>query len=350
MKSLDLTDDELQSTVRAARADAREVIRVRLREELVDAWWPRALSLAGLNETGQSHEDGHARRDEPERAEETCLRIDRPPTADLVYVYGFTSSTAHALEAGVGVEPDSRLDYIVVDGVCALVTRVPADVYGEAGLRERMTDPEWVAERACAHDEVLRSAAELGPVLPLHLCTVYKTEDRVRAILQHNRAAIAHELGEVEGHSEWGVKMHVDPDGQEPPSEATEELEELRAELAGATPGHARFARRRLLQLEHELRAAAAESQGEDAHARLSEVSARSVRLRPQSPALSGKPHPQVLHGAYLVRDSERARFDGAVARLGGQPGLDLYLTGPWPPFHFTRVELQIPGPPSTHA
>ncbi|MPY96993.1 MAG: hypothetical protein GEU97_03200 [Actinophytocola sp.] len=46
-----------------------------------------------------------------------------------------------------------------------------------------------------------------------------------------------------------------------------------------------------------------------------------------------------VLNAAYLVDDARAEHFAKAVAELDAQhPLLHLYLTGPWPPYSFSRI------------
>src|SRR5690606_25708303 len=124
--------------------------------------------------------------------------------------------TLGSLDGAIAIEAGAKIERIAVDGVTALVSRVPAAAYDEAGLRARLADPEWVAARACAHDAVLRVASERGPVLPLRLCAVYEDDERVRAILSRNRQSIDEALRRLEGHREWGVRVHVEAEALEP--------------------------------------------------------------------------------------------------------------------------------------
>ncbi|NUO48755.1 MAG: GvpL/GvpF family gas vesicle protein [Polyangiaceae bacterium] len=322
----------MRAAVEAAQGDALAVIRSRLSAALVDAWWPQALALAGVN--GGANDSSPSRPFSGER---------------LIYVYGFSHATASVPEVAA-IEPDVGLEIIVSDGVSALVSRVPGESYGEAALQRQVSDPAWIADRACAHDEVLRRASEQGPVLPLRLFTVFEDERRVRALLSKNRDSIAAALGRVAGHHEWGVKIRIDAASLVPSSADAERLEPLRLEIEQATPGRAHFARRRLAQLERELRTSAAGELGSRAHAALSESSADSVRLEPQDPAVSGRNEPQVLRAAYLVAETRRPELEAVVARLREQPGVDVELTGPWPPFHFSDIELCIPEIPTIDA
>jgi hypothetical protein len=76
-------------------------------------------------------------------------------------------------------------------------------------------------------------------------------------------------------------------------------------------------------------------------HARLSERAAAAALSRPQDRRLSGREAEMVLNAAYLVPTEEADAFRGVVEELGREhdpDGLQLELTGPWPPYHFVET------------
>ena len=49
------------------------------------------------------------------------------------------------------------------------------------------------------------------------------------------------------------------------------------------------------------------------------------------------------MNGAYLVAESETARFHTLLAELAARyepEGLDFEMTGPWPPYNFVRLNV----------
>jgi hypothetical protein len=74
-------------------------------------------------------------------------------------------------------------------------------------------------------------------------------------------------------------------------------------------------------------------------HARLTERAAAATLGRPQDRRLSGRDAEMVLNAAYLVPREGADAFRSAVDELGrGQEGIELELTGPWPPHHFVET------------
>jgi hypothetical protein len=352
MRTRDPIAELLRTTVAAAQAEALDSIRARLRAAMEDAWWPEACALAGLDPSGERIRGAAPPPTivAPERVTPpSAVETHATETGELLYVYGFMRASARPVGHTHGIEPGTSVELIATDDVCALVTRVRSDAYSEHGLRAHLTDPDWLAPRVRAHDAVLRTAAEVGPVLPMRFCIVYRDDARVRQLLGQNRSLIASELARLEGHREWGVKIHMTSPALALVGDAAERSAALRAEVTAATPGRAHFARRRVERLEAEARALRADELGTAAHEALAAVSAEAARLAVQPTSVSGRTEPQILHGAYLVKDARHDAFQIALEHLSKETGLEVQCTGPWPPFHFSRVELLDLPPARVH-
>ena len=56
-----------------------------------------------------------------------------------------------------------------------------------------------------------RSARESTTIVPLRLCTIYRGEDQVRAMLEHEQPVFRDALRRLKGKTEWGVKLIAEP-------------------------------------------------------------------------------------------------------------------------------------------
>jgi hypothetical protein len=53
---------------------------------------------------------------------------------------------------------------------------------------------------------------------------------------------------------------------------------------------------------------------------------------------------PPLLHGVYLVADGAVGELEAVVAALREEhPEAVIEIGGPWPPYHFSAVELAVP-------
>src|SRR5215213_11762401 len=98
-------------------------------------------------------------------------------TALAYYVYCIAESTA-AAELPVdslpaAIEDNSKLEWISVNSLAALVSEVPRATYSEENLAEHLTDATWTAIRAMRHETVAEYVAKRATVIPIRFGTIY---------------------------------------------------------------------------------------------------------------------------------------------------------------------------------
>ena len=248
---------------------------------------------------------------------------------ELVYVYGVAATGSRVVTPGINGQP---IRWIDEGQLAAAVSDVPAEEFDEEPLNAGLTDMNWLGPRAIAHQDVNQQLHEQSEALiPLAFGTVFRDDERVRALLRDQAAALGERLKRVRGRSEWVVAVQrVGP----PDLGASAPLRALRAEIDAATPGRAHLLRRRLVELERdETRRLEAESV-DGALATLGAVS-DEVFVEPLPSDVVDRP---LVRVSVLVRRSEEDRFVDAVDAL--QSGsLRMLVTGPWPPYRFGGLE-----------
>ncbi|WP_072815107.1 GvpL/GvpF family gas vesicle protein [Rhodococcus zopfii] len=258
-----------------------------------------------------------------------------------VWVYAVTGAdlaedSVHDV-TGVAREP---VRTVTAAGLTAVVGTVPLGEFGEEALRTNLENLDWLEAVARTHDAVVSAVVRRAAAIPLRLATVYRDDDRVRDVLEARRADFEVALTLVAGRTEWGVKAYADLDAL-----ATGAVEAATASSAGGTGAGAAYLKRRRAQLsarddaEH-----AAAERAEALHTVLLQHSAAGRRQAATDPTLSGRRDRMVLNGTYLVDNDHRDEFTDAVAAARTQfDGLQLELTGPWPPYSFAGVDRGNP-------
>ena len=200
-------------------------------------------------------------------------------------------------------------------GLTVLVSDVSLAEFGEAALRQKLANLDWLDEVAREHHYVIDAAARLFPLLPVRLATVYSGDAALRAALADHNRQLLDTLRRVGGRVEWGVKAYAAPE---------------------AEPGNA-------------------ERGAQAVHAGLT-ARAIDVRLNPpQSAQLSAVRRPMLRNAAYLLDAADGVSFTAAVAgHATAHPELRIDLTGPWPPYSFVSEDddrhLPVPGQCSAHS
>jgi len=229
--------------------------------------------------------------------------------------------------SGVAGEP---IRLVAGDGLSAVVGTVPLNEFGEERLRRHLEDLDWLATKARAHDAVISAIARAGAVVPVTMATVYLDDERVRTVLAARHGEFLAALDRVTGRDELGVKAYADPSilasKDEPSQQKSGEQRSGTAYLMKR--------KRELSSQERAYRLAAAEA--ERLHAALLKHAVDGKRKPASDPSLSARDKWTVLNGTYLVEKTAEDDFREAVAALQETTaGIELEITGPWPPYSF---------------
>lgn len=229
--------------------------------------------------------------------------------------------------SGVAGEP---VRIVSAHDLAAAVGTVDLDEFGEEALRRNLEDLDWLAAKARAHDAVISTIARKAPLIPMRMATVYLDDGRVRQLLESRRGDFLAALERVTGRQELGVKAYADPKALLAQGDSGQTG-------AGAQRSGTAYLLRRRQQLasqEDAYRAAAAAA--ERIHAELLRHAVDGKRKPASDPSLSGRDGWTVLNGTYLIARDRVEAFREAVAALDRHSaGIELEITGPWPPYSF---------------
>jgi hypothetical protein len=315
MKAGDESFERLRAAVeRIAIVDAEEMLRearaearARVRSLLTDA-----LAHAML-------EQAHGQLRDPKPASGSAGGGE-----EAWYVYGVIAGE----DAGA-IEPVESIEVLCEGALAAAVDRVPLEDFGEHQLRSHLADMDWVERTARAHEQKLDAIRQRSTVIPMRMCTVYRSESGVREMLRRESSALSETLSRLRGKTEWGVKVMLGPARQ--PDHRSSGTAYMRG-------------RREQLDHDHEITARVQDAT-DRIHERLRTLASDGVLVPLQRPEVSGRSVEMVMSGAYLVADAQQQRFSDQVRALGahfGSLGLTLELTGPWPAYNFVGAAIGV--------
>lgn len=221
-----------------------------------------------------------------------------------------------------------------VGGIAALVRVTALADFCDGTAEARLSDLSWVGPRACRHQAVTEQAMRFSPVFPVGFGTLFRSYASLAEFLLCHRIAIRKFLDRVDGKREWAIKAYA-------VQERIEAMAALAAdrcpELAAQPPG-TRYLRRRQLQ------PALAAALLADAVASAATVADRLAGFASEARTLNTSqamvPAERLFAGnfVFLVDAASTEAFCGEVQRLTHEAsglGLELALSGPWPPFSF---------------
>ena len=247
-------------------------------------------------------------------------------TGEALYAYGITLADVPVAADVPALTGDARVERVEEAELALLVSPVRPDQ-----LRvdeDDLSETGRLATLARGHDAVVRAAATTGPVLPLRFGTVVPDRAAARRLLAEHAGSAAALLRRIGRTREWGVKLlrRLAP---EPVAAGP------RADRAGLT-GTEYLARRKqaLEQSDAAERAAAqaAETLEETLRPHVTES------LRRGGAAGSSL----LLDLALLVTPERETDFLAAAAELRewlAPEGLEVEVSGPWPPYSFASLD-----------
>jgi hypothetical protein len=259
------------------------------------------------------------------------------------YVYG----VARAREAEIphdleGVDPRHSIRLISHRDLVALASSVSLSEFGEEPLHENLNDVEWLEAKARAHEQVLDRVLSQMPVVPMRLCTIYRSEGHLREVLEREHDVFADALERLEGKTEWGVKVIAEPGALD--RAADEAAGNKGSSDASLSAGAAYMREKSRDARRREAADRIAERWAQEVHDRAAAHAVEALLNPLQNPEVSGHTGDMLLNGVYLVDDRNAGEFHSAVDALATEfaaHGAGVQLTGPWPPYNFVKGSIE---------
>src|SRR5438045_4513667 len=252
---------------------------------------------------------------------------DRPPEG--VYVYCIIESGDHKTFGTIGIGGRADEVYTIhYRDLAAVVSRAPLVVY----------DP--TRENALTHEhvqEVVMNEHGFTPV-PMSFGTLFKTEGDTIEFLKDTYDALRDVLLKMKDKLEFGLKVNWDRDEVlREIEEQNEEIRRLKAEIQTNTQSSTYFARMQLGRLVEQALADKSDSFVRDIYDHL-----RDAAIASRSNKVIGDK--MILNAAFLVARDQADHFDAKVHDIGVkfEGKLAFKYTGPWPPYNFVTIRLQL--------
>ena len=234
---------------------------------------------------------------------------------------------------------------ITQQGLAAVVSQVSLDEFGQAELEANLTDLKWLESKVRVHQTVLETVLASRVCVPMRLCTIYRDEQRVQALMTQHYADFVATLERLQGKQEWGVKVYCDrPALAGKVGEVSGRVQELAAQIKGKSGGAAYFLKKKLEQAIAEEVERIGDETAQHSLDGLAEHAEAAVTNSLQDQKTTQRQDDMLLNAAYLVPDDQLAAFQVELENLQnayGAQGFSFEMTGPWPPYNFATINLE---------
>jgi hypothetical protein len=255
--------------------------------------------------------------------------------SSVVYLYGFVPADAPAPAqlSGIAGTPVRVLD---VGALRAVVSDLPADVYGAQQVEARLQDLGWVGEQGVAHERVVTWYVDNAEILPARLFSLYSSEAALRAAVTPTLPHVARALEVFAGRREWNLKAAYDAERiAQHGAELSDELRTIDEEIAAAPPGRRYLLQRRRADVVKREVSRMAHRAADELLAALARHAVQHRVLPLGAADASGT---VVLNAALLVERAAEAALRTDAERLHEHYtglGLIVSFSGPWAPYRF---------------
>ena len=260
----------------------------------------------------------------------------------VYYVYCIAESAAVAQlpsdSLPAAIEEDAQLEWISVNTLAALISRVPKSSYSEEQLAEHLTDATWTAIRAMRHETVVEYVAKRVTTIPLRFGTIYLERDGIGQMLTEQGRELTLIIEQLRGREEWGVNVYSDRTVLlSSITSVSPVLRELVEQAEKASPGQSYLMQKKIDAMRVDEARAAVNRIIDQIEEKLKEQSDDGLRLRILK--VETTEHGELkAKFAFLVKRSGFEEFRDAAERLAQEhqaAGIRLELTGPWPVYNF---------------
>ena len=265
-------------------------------------------------------------------------------SAPAFYVYCIAESAAAAhLPADslpAAIEDDSKLEWVAVNPLAALVSRVPRETYNEESLSEHLNDATWTAIRAMRHETVMEYVAKRMSAVPLRFGTIYLEREGIERMLTEKSRELEEIIEQLRGREEWGVNVYCDRAALVSSITAVSPvLREMVERAEQSSPGQSYLIQKKIDALKVDEVRAALNRIVDEVEENLNAQSEDAKRLRILK--VETTEHGELkAKFAFLVQRSGFEEFRDAAERLAQEhqaAGVRLELTGPWPVYNFVH-------------
>jgi hypothetical protein len=256
---------------------------------------------------------------------------------EAIYLYCLARSGLPQLGCESGPDKTIPLSRYSFQALTAVVSAVSLEEFSGPDAEARLQDLSWIGPRACRHEAVVETVMRYSPIFPVPFGTIFSSPEKLQDFLRNHHDRIATFLAQVEGRDEWAVKGLLDAASAKQ-SFFAEFLKRTLPDRQALTPGRRYFEEKRLQkQMEKEWQCRL-EGVGKKLADNLSRHAAAFYRRKIPPREAPGADEAMLLNWAFLVQRSRLPEFRACLDRNSARYqdlGLQLRLSGPWPPYSF---------------
>lgn len=261
-----------------------------------------------------------------------------------LYAYGLVGETPEQL-ALLGIDQKSKVFVVTGRDMRVVVSKIDIDAF-QSQIKQlfsactQTTVQSGTGALLQAHQDVVDALMQNTTIVPFKFGTILKDEAAALQMLRDDEEKFKQLLVKFSGRAEWGLKIYADTQEFTQHIAQTEpQFKDLEAQREKLSRGAAYLFDRKV---EEQLKDTVVARLARSTEAIFQELAkdAYEAKLNKTLPQkLTGKKKEMILNTVYLIERARVARFCRKGKRLResyASLGLELEVSGPWPPYSFT--------------
>ncbi|MDP8237747.1 MAG: GvpL/GvpF family gas vesicle protein [Candidatus Hatepunaea meridiana] len=273
-------------------------------------------------------------------SEEKSIFINQamtPSDREVVYLYCLTGSNINRAFNVLGINSRNPVFMHGYNGIEAAISMVPFNEFCGADAETKMQDLAWVGPRACRHEEIIEYIMDQAPVFPVSFGTLFTSISKLENTISANHEAIIEFLDWMNDKEEWSVKALIEMKKVKHRL-FSQILKKNSARLSTLTKGVRYFEEQRLRNgIDRELKLWINDAIGCILKT-MNDCTIDFKERRVIDCSNDDNEMKVIRNWAFLIKRNFISAFNEIVAGINTEyksRGLELELSGPWPPYSF---------------
>jgi hypothetical protein len=265
------------------------------------------------------------------------------PKAEFVYLYGiipFNEVEQKEVPLFDGINESHRF-LIHYQDIMAVVCYVNQSEYSQEQIDLKIKNPKWLEQKAFHHHECISLIDKYSTILPFPFCTIFESENNVKLMLAEHYHILSQKLNTLHQKREWNLKIYYDSERLKScVSENNPTVLAFQREIERMPKGKQFIMRKKLQQLIQEEVEKEQDKQIRELTEDLISFSTDYLIRKNWGKEITQRNDDMLLNGDFLVDKNNSEAFFTCIRnyeRSFSNHGWFFQLTGPWPPYHFSK-------------
>lgn len=263
---------------------------------------------------------------------------------DYLYVYGIIPKeelSDRVVPTMVGIDQQPTIP-IAFNEIVAIATPVNPQKFSQQNIDSLSKNIDWLQEKALHHHSRIEELYRDFTILPMSFCTIFQSEQKLLTLLKRSYDELSEKLQLLKGKDEWNLKVFCKLESakhyilKNNPSITT-----LKDGLLSMPKGKQFLMRKKIdLKIEEETVKEIGKWQRE-VQRFLSSFIEDSILRTNWGKEVTGRADDMILNCDFFVEQNMTESFISAThecEKLFTDRGCSFQLTGPWPPYHFSKM------------